>query len=475
MTTVQPPRKIRLALYKPHAGQLRLHNARARFRVACWGRRAGKTLGCCNEHTKKGVERRHSLNWWVGPTYKQAEIAFETIVRAMRDQMTSRPNYTDLKFKLYSSEFVFRSGEKPDNLRGDGIHHLTMDECRNIRARVWFEILMPMLTDTDGDADFISSPQGHDWFYQLYRYGQDPLEPEYWSFSAPSTINPYLPRDFIEEMRRKLPEDTFSQEILAVFLADAATVFKRVDSIIRQPERVIEGNTYSEPPLIGHHYVLGWDPAKHLDFSVIIVLDVSDSNRLVCFDRDNQTDYRIQILRVVAMAYKYNRASVSMDATGVGDPLMERLQEADLSVDGVVFTNPRKQTMVEKLQLAIEHQQTSLPNIAIIIAELKAYGYKITASRHIIYGAPDSQEDGVKMHDDCVSAYMLAIDGAGEAGEIALVRGASSSGIVIPTPRRFDDPELDKHLDEDKRTEIDRRQASTQRILQQLLDGRFGL
>lgn len=472
MTAEQQARKVKLGLYKPHEGQMRLHDAKARFRIGCWGRRAGKTFGCCNEHVKVGVERRKSLNWWVGPTYKQAEIAFETIVRAMRDQMTAKPNYTNLKFKLYSSDFEFRSAKNPDDLRGDGVHHLTVDECREIKARAWYEVMMPMLADTDGTAVFISTPQGHDWFYHLYQLGQDPLEKEYWSFSAPSMINPYLSKAFIEEMRNKLPEETFEQEILAAFRADAATVFKRVDGCIRNPHTTIDGNSYQEDPIPGHHYVMGWDPAKHQDFSVIVIMDCN-TGHIVAFDRDNKTDYRIQILRVMALAYKYNRASVVMDATGVGDPLLERLQEADLTVEGVVWTNPRKREMVERLQLAIEHVQISYPNISIMISELKAYGYKITASRNIVYGAPDSQEEGVKITDDIVSALMLCVYGAGLGGEIAIVRSYGSSGM--PELRKFDDDVERGYIDEDQRKELERRQSSTGRILRDIMNGKFGI
>ncbi len=475
MTTEQAPtRKVRLGLYKPHDGQLKLHNSKARFRVSCWGRRAGKTFGCCNEHVKKGVERRRSLNWWVAPTYKQAEIAFETIVRAMRDEMTKPPNYTHLKFKLYSSEFEFRSAEKPDNLRGDGVHFLTVDECREIRARAWFEVMMPMLMDTDGEAVFISTPQGHDWFHQLYQYGKDPLEPDYWSFRAPSTINPYLDRKFIEDMRKKLTEDKFAQEILAKFLKDAATVFKRVDDCIENPKKIIHGNTYQEDPIPGHHYLLSWDPAKRSDFSAIGVLDCN-TGRLVAFDRDNQTEYSIQIIRVLALAFKYNRASIVMDATR-DDAILERLQESGLAVDGIYWTNPLKRAMVERLQLAIEHRQISFPNIAIMISELKAYGYKITASRNIVYGAPDNQEEGVQTHDDTVSMLMMLVHNANLAREIAIVRSYGGTAIEgMPETRSFDDDVEQGYINEDQRKELERRQGSTGKILQSILSGRFGV
>lgn len=459
MPTEQQTKKIRLGLYKPHKGQLQLHNAKARFRVSCWGRRAGKTFGCCNEHVKKGVERRKSLNWWVAPTYKQAQIAFENIVRAMRDQMVSKPNYTHLKFKLYSSEFEFRSAKNPDDLRGDGVHFLTMDECRDIKARAWFEVMMPMLTDTDGEAVFISTPQGHDWFHHLYQMGQDPLKPDYWSFNAPSMINPYLDRAFIEEMRATMPEDKFEQEILAIFKANQATVFKRVNECIHNPNKVIQGNSYQEDPIKGHYYILAWDPAKHTDFSVITVLDCNNG-RLVAFDRDNQTDYRLQLLRVLALAAKYNRASIVMDATGVGDPLLEQIREADFAVDGIVWTNPKKKEMVERLQLATEHHQISLPNIAVMISEIRAYGYKISASGNIIYGAPDSQEEGIKIHDDCVSSLMMAVHSMGSAGAIAVATSGSGT--------RSTDEEDEERDGDQGRNDESHRQANLGRLLQGL-------
>lgn len=455
------PRQLTIELYKPHAGQLRLHNSHHRFRVACWGRQAGKTFGNCNEHVKKGIERRKSSNWWVAPTYKQAELPFKTIVEAMRSQMTSRPNYTKLQFKLFSSEFEFRSAEIPDNLRSGSPHYMTLDECRDIPMRAWFEILMPMLSATDGEATFISTPRGRDWFWQLYMKGQDALEKEYDSFSLPSMINPYVSPEFIAEMQRTLPEDMFRQEILAEFLEDGATVFKRVDSCV--------GGDFEEPRP-GHTYILGWDPAKHQDFSVIIVLDVT-TGHVVWMDRDNKTDYRIQLLRVIALAHKYNQASVIMDAThgSVGDPLLERLQEAGLMVEGFVFTNPSKKALVEGLQLAIEHRQISYPKIEVLISELKSFGYTITASRNVVYSAPEG------MHDDTVMALGLAVYGAKLGSEIAIVRSYGYGGTAIPAPRRFDDEQLDGHLNEDQREEIDRRQSQTGRILGDIMSGRFGL
>jgi Terminase RNaseH-like domain len=296
------------------------------------------------------------------------------------------------------------------------------------------------MADTDGTAVFISTPQGHDWFHHIYMMGQDQLEKDYWSFSAPSTINPYLDHAFIEEMRRTMPEDKFRQEILAVFLANASTVFKRIDGCIRNPEKIIYGNSYQEEPIPGHYYILGWDPAKHHDFSVIIVLDCN-TNRLVAFDRDQHTDYRLQIIRVLALAFKYNKAVIVMDATGVGDPLLEQLRESGLTVEGIVWTAPKKREMVERLQLATEHQQIDIPNIVILVSELQAYGYKITSSGAIVYGAPENQDEGIEIHDDCVSSLMMAVHSMSSASGIPVaLSGVRSSRTEDKSEERpFDD------------------------------------
>src|SRR5207245_3980836 len=125
--------------------------------------------------------------------------------------------------------------------------------------------------------------------------------------------------------------------------------------------------------------------------------------------------------------------------------------------------------LVEGLQLAIEHRQISYPKIEVLISELKSFGYTITASRNVVYSAPEG------MHDDTVMALGLAVYGAKLGSEIAIVRSYGYGGTAIPAPRRFDDEQLDGHLNEDQREEINRRQAMTGRVLNDLLSGRFGL
>jgi phage FluMu gp28-like protein len=314
---------------------------------------------------------------------------------------------------------------------------------------------MPMLADTNGDAIFISTPRGHDWFYELALLGMDPLEPDWDFFSFPTMANPYISLDFIEDMREKLPDDVFRQEILAEFLADGARVFKNVDVCIAGE---------LEDPKPGHHYLIGYDPAKHTDFAVMIVFDC-DTRHVVGFLRSKNVEYLDQVQRLVLLAHLYNHASIIMDSTGVGDPLLEQVKSIsnemgdELVVEGFLFTQTSKKELVQRLMVGIERRQFTFPNIPELVSELKAFGYQISASRNIVYSAPEGA------HDDCVMALGLAIFGAKLGTSIPLLR--SSRGSIaqegIPAIRKFED------VPEDTQKELARRQAITSHVLSQVL------
>jgi len=322
------------------------------------GRRWGKTLACCNELAKNGLEHNDTLNWWVAPTYSQANIAFELMANALHPILAKDPNYSKLRMDLVNKSVIeCRSAEKYNNLRGNGPDACVIDEARDVRKEAWHEVLRPAMADTQGWVIFISTPRGYDWFFDLFRLGQDPLNKDYVSFTFPTSSNPYIPQSEIDELKRTLPERVFRQEILAEFLDDASNVFHGLDACL--------GGTLEEPKP-GHTYVIGWDPAKHEDFSVMTCLDL-DTQHVCAFYRTNQIDYTFQVNELASMARCYNDASVLMDSTGVGDPLLEAVRQHGVSVDGFLFTSVSKKELVERLVIAIEQRQITYPLIDGII------------------------------------------------------------------------------------------------------------
>lgn len=384
---------ITVQLYSPHPGQVPVHKSKARFRVVPCGRRFGKTYLGCNEIIKFCCEHNNILGAWVSPTYRQSKIAFRLIKNALAS-LSSHKSDSELTLELPNgSRMMFCSSDNYDALRGNGIHFLVIDECGDVEEKAWTEVLRPCLSDTRGKALFLGTPKGRNFFYMLYHRGLDPMYPDWESFHAPSSSNPYIPPEEIEAARKELPEDAYAQEYLAEFLEESAGVFRRIDGII-------EGELDLDyMPVYGHEYILGWDHAKYNDYSVITLIDAT-ARKVVWWDRFNQIDYTYQVKKVVAVAKKF-KAFVLMDSTGAGDVVFELLRENYSNCDGYLFNNTSKKILIETLQLGIQDKAFTMPNIPVVVSELRQFEYHLSPSRNIIYSAPDG------CHDDCVISLAL--------------------------------------------------------------------
>jgi len=142
--------------------------------------------------------------------------------------------------------------------------------------------------------------------------------------------------------------------------------------------------------------VWGWDLAKSVDWTVGIALD--DQGVVCRFERRQGTWEQI-FETIVAMT---NDVPALVDSTGVGDPILERLQRVSDGVfHGFHFSAPAKQQLMEGLAVAIQQQRVRVPD-GPITAELETFEYTFTRTG-VRYCAPEG------LHDDCVCALALAV------------------------------------------------------------------
>lgn len=381
----------------------------------------GKTMFASNEMCSFALENNDTLSWWVAPIYRQAKIAYRMMRKALAD-VTVRHSDTELRLELINGSIIeCRSADNPDNLRGEGIYFMVLEEAAMLPSKLWYEVLRPMLSGTNGRAVFISTPRGRNWFYDVYVRGQDPLYPDWWSITLPTSENPFIPASEIEEARRDLPEDVFRQEYLAAFLAESAGVFRNIDACIYGP--------YTELPYNPRHsYMMGWDVAKYQDFSVITVMDATIM-QVVYWWRSNHIDYTFQLSQVATVAKRY-AAYVLMDVTGVGNPLLEQLQKTHglgNMAEGFLFTNTSKKILVEDLALGFQNVALHIPQIEVMIAEIRQTEYKFTPTRQIYYGAPDGA------HDDCMISLALAYHASARPRVPLSGYEAEQNEIEVPT------------------------------------------
>ena len=199
--------------------QRKVADDQARFRVLVTGRRFGKTTLAIRElcYTARIPGR---VCWYVAPSYRQAkQIAWVKLKKILQDlRWVNKINEAELTVSLKNgSRICLRGADNPDSLRGVGIDFLVLDECADIQESAFTEVLRPTLSDTKGNALFIGTPKGMNWFYDLYQRGQTQTEEEWSSYQFTTLDGGWVEPEEIEQARKDLDVKTFRQEYQATW------------------------------------------------------------------------------------------------------------------------------------------------------------------------------------------------------------------------------------------------------------------
>lgn len=211
-------------LLKLHPNQMRVRSEASRFNVVACGRRWGKTvLG--NRLAQDGALDGKTVGWFA-PEYKLLAESWRDIRHALAE-VTVAVNDQQKRIELITGGVIeaWSFDRNPNAGRSRRYHLVVFDEaafCRSLEV-VWTKAVRPTLTDYQGSAWFLSSPNGQDYFQRLYQQGQDGRT-GWRSWTQTTYDNPHLQRSEIDEARRDLPDLVFRQEYLAEFLADVHAV-----------------------------------------------------------------------------------------------------------------------------------------------------------------------------------------------------------------------------------------------------------
>ncbi len=388
--------------YTPHPGQREIHMSRAPRRIVACGVRWGKTICAAMEGLAAAMQpAERSVGWVVAPTYDLADRVFREMQLAaaqhLRHRIISMKDH-DRRIVLRNmaggtSEIRGKTADNPVSLLGEGLDWVIVDEASRLKPLIWQSHLSQRLIDKRGWALLISTPKGKGYLFDLYRRGQG-RDDDYESWNYPSATSPFLDANIIEQERERLPERVFRQEFLAEFLEGAGQVFRNV--------RECATGAWQEPDP-DERYVAGVDLAKVTDYTVLVILN--RAAEVVYADRFHRLDWSIQVDRILAATDRYNKCSVLVDSTGVGEPVYESLRAAGVNARPYSFTSKSKAAIVDNLALMLERRQITLPRPDLWpegIDEVEAFEFAVTDSGNVRTSAPPG------MHDDCVMALALA-------------------------------------------------------------------
>ncbi len=395
-----------LHLYDLHPIQDRIRAEARRFNVVVLGRRTGKTTLAGDLVVETLIDDRAPCAYFA-PTYKnlgEAWREFKTLLRPVATKISETDNRIEVLGGGTLDCWSLDSEAVADSVRGRKYKRVLIDEASLVSdlLEVWQKAIRPMLSDLRGDAWFFGTPKGLNGFWTLYERGQDTGYPDWNSWRAATSENPYIDPAEIEAAKNDLTEEAFAQEYGAEFLSSGVGVFRGVaEAMTATPQRAL---------IRGHTYAFGVDWGQVDDFTVISVVDVGTLEQ-VAADRFNQIDYHVQTARLAILAQQFCPALIVAERNSIGLPLIERLQQMDLPVWGWDATNATVAAGVESLSLGLQRRQLRLlpdthPVGRVQKTELLAYTARKTPNGMLAYGAPQG------MHDDTVRALILSWLGA---------------------------------------------------------------
>ena len=250
-TDVRPRRrKLRVAElyegvgYEPHLGQRKFHASRARFKVVDAGRRWGKSKSGPHEYVPRMFLREPVKGWIVAPTYdlgeKEFRVFWDVLVDKMQVPLDKSKTFNSIRTKdfrittAWGSSIEVRSAEHPESLVGEGLDFVIMAEAAKLKLSHWEKYIRPTLADRRGGAIFVSTPEGYNWFYDLYKRGQDSAFEDWFSIKSPSWENHIIfpggrndPE--ILEAEAISAREVFDQEWGAEFTSFAGRIYSEFD------------------------------------------------------------------------------------------------------------------------------------------------------------------------------------------------------------------------------------------------------
>jgi len=232
--------------------QKEVWNDNTRFRVIAAGRRTGKSRLAALLLIYKALTcpAKTAKVFYVAPTQGQARDIMWDLIQELGQGLIATTHKNDVTITLVNGVTIALKGaDRPQTMRGVSLWFVVLDEYADIKADVWETILLPALSDHDGDALFIGTPMGRNHFYELYMDAKLGEDVDYSSYHFTSYDNPHIKRAVIERAKKSMSSHNFRQEYMASFEAQGSSLFE--ESWIRYDE---------EEPATGDYYI-AVDPA----------------------------------------------------------------------------------------------------------------------------------------------------------------------------------------------------------------------
>jgi hypothetical protein len=301
-----------------------------RFKVIAAGRRCGKSRLAATTLIIEALKcPPGSAVLYVSPTMGQSrQIVWDLLLDLGRDVIqSSHVNNLDITM-VNGARIYVRGADRPDTLRGVSLTYAVLDEVADIKPEAWEQVIRASLSDRKGRGMFIGTPKGRNWFYDLWKLGQDDQDKDWKSWHFTTQDNPLIDPTEIESAKKTLSSFAFKQEYLASFSNAGADVFK--EEWIKYGVEPEYGSYFVAVDLAGFEEVAkqAANSKKRLDESAIAVVKVTDDGKWFVKEIEHgRWDVRETAAKILMKMRDYRPLSIGIERGALKNAVLPYLSD----------------------------------------------------------------------------------------------------------------------------------------------------
>jgi phage terminase large subunit-like protein len=311
---------------------------------------------------KRFLEGRRVL--YATPTEDQIGAFWYEVKRALQDAIDARvfiKNETMHYVELAGTKQRIRAktAYNSDTLRGDFADVLILDEWQLMDEDAWGTVGAPMLLDNDGDAIFIYTPPSLNsrsvskakdprHAAKMFRAAQEDTSGRWAAFTFPSSDNPHLSKNALQEIAQDMTALAYRQEVLAEDVDEAPGAL--------WTRGMIEGGRVGIYPELDY-VVIGVDPSATSggDEAGVIVAGRADQSYYIIADHTIQGSPLTWAGKAID-AFMLNKANIIVaESNQGGEMVSQTIHNIDKDVPvKLVFASRGKATRAEPISALYE-------------------------------------------------------------------------------------------------------------------------
>jgi phage terminase large subunit-like protein len=392
--------------FEPFNYQEKLLTDKAKRVIACMGRQTGKTTTIATKAIHYAFCNPNTTTLIISPSLRQSMIMFDKILRFTHSNPFLRKSITRKTrtiIQLTNGSTIIALPCSEHMLRGYTANLAIADEAAFIPETVLTEIVFPMLSTTNGTAILLSTPwDKNHFFYKAF------LNPQYSTHRIRSAENPLIPQGFLSEMEQNMTKEAYKREYQAEFTEAASCYFQQelIRRCIENAQKIgLEPIIDIETQIPKAEYYAGLDLGKLQDYSAIAILqkDAETLKLVYTHQFPLETPYTEVIATTARINQQFQLQKLLVDKTGIGEPVLEELQNQGIPTEGATLTQDSKAELLTNLKLAMEQQHIAIPYDKQLCQQINDQQYTYSKSGKLSFWHPQNT------HDDQLWALALAV------------------------------------------------------------------